>query len=137
MAASNPFKIVITAVDKATATVNKINRSFDRLTRPVSPFNQSVKTLGRAAGFDRLGNALRGAAKVAGLSTQALDGGLKSLGESLEDALYGRNSQALVALNRLGIGIHKTAAGAIVTSAIKLVFRTLCEVHGAHRRPDR
>jgi hypothetical protein len=179
MAQVNPFKIVITAVDKATSTVHKINRSFDRLTRPIRRLNQSIKALGRAAGFDRLGaalrgvihttrdlaaqlrsiaapmlaligggtiaglwglarawgqlgaqigqtaatigisitdlQALRGAAQAAGLSTQALDSGLKSLGDTLEDALYGRNSQALVTLNRLGIGIHKTASGAIDT----------------------
>src|SRR5260363_320773 len=157
MTGNTPFKIVITAVDKATATVHKINQSFDRLTRPIRRLNRSIKALGRASGFDRLGIALRfvtrtacdlagqlrsiaapmlaligggtiaglwglakawgllGAAQAAGLSAQALDGGLKSLGESLEDALYGRNARALVTLNRLGIGIHKTAAGAIDT----------------------
>src|SRR5260364_37191 len=139
MTGNTPFKIVITAVDKATATVHKINQSFDRLTRPIRRLNRSIKALGRASGFDRLGIALRfvtrtardlagqlrsiaapmlalrGAAQAAGLSAQALDGGLKSLGESLEDALHGRNARALVTLNRLGIGIHKTAAGAIDT----------------------
>src|SRR5260364_201985 len=172
MTGNTPFKIVITAVDKATATVHKINQSFDRLTRPIRRLNRSIKALGRASGFDRLGIALRfvtrtardlagplrsiaapmlaliggdtiaglwGLAKAWGLlrarightsatiglsvtgfpalrgAAQALDGGRKSLGESLEDALYGRNARALVTLNRLGIGIHKTAAGAIDT----------------------
>lgn len=57
--------------------------------------------------------SLRGAANVAGVGAQELTGGLKSLGDTMEDALYGRNQQALVILNRLGIGIHRTASGSI------------------------
>jgi hypothetical protein len=56
---------------------------------------------------------MRGAAKLAGIETSVLDAGLQSLGDTMEDALYGRNQAALLMLNRLGIGIHKTATGAI------------------------
>lgn len=57
--------------------------------------------------------SLQGAAQAVGVSSQELSGGLKSLGDTMEDALYGRNQAALGMLNRLGIGIHKTAEGSI------------------------
>ncbi len=60
--------------------------------------------------------ALQGAAAVMGVSSGELTGSLKGLGNTLEDALYGRNQQALMMLGRMGIGIHKTANGAIDTA---------------------
>jgi hypothetical protein len=60
--------------------------------------------------------SLRGAAKLAGVSTEQLDGGIAQLGSTLNDALYGRNMQALALLNKLGIGIHRTKDGAIDTA---------------------
>jgi hypothetical protein len=57
--------------------------------------------------------SLRGAAGMAGVGAEELSGGLKSLGDTLEDALYGRNQEALVVLNRLGIGIRHTKEGSI------------------------
>jgi hypothetical protein len=173
----NDFKITISAIDRATATVRKINNSFSKLTRPINEVGKSTKALGRELGLGkmaksigsvaknakvaateitkigapilalvgggsiigiaalatqwaRLGSevartsqtlgvssselqSLRGAAEVAGVSSGELTGGLKSLGDTMQDALYGRNQQALAMLNRLGIGIHKTATGAI------------------------
>ncbi|MCP1290936.1 hypothetical protein NK214_12120 [Chromobacterium sp. S0633] len=60
--------------------------------------------------------SLRGAAKLAGVSAEQLDGGLAQLGTTLNDAFYGRNMQALALLNKLGIGIHRTKDGAIDTT---------------------
>lgn len=57
--------------------------------------------------------SLRGAARIAGVSAETLTGSLKSVGDTMEDALYGRNQSALMLLNKLGIGIHKTADGSI------------------------
>src|SRR5207245_4911439 len=57
--------------------------------------------------------SLRGAAEIAGVSSSDLTGGLKSLGDTMQDALYGRNQQALAVLNKLGVGIHRTSSGAI------------------------
>lgn len=56
---------------------------------------------------------LQGAAKLTGVSAESLTGGLKGLGDTLQDALYGRNQQALVILGRLGIHISRTADGAV------------------------
>lgn len=173
----NNFQITISAIDKATAVVRRINASLDRITAPVVRIQQSVRALSRELGFDTMGKSigrvtastreltgrltsllgplaiiagggtiagiaalatewgrmgaevfrtaigldmnsnslqsLRGAAAAAGVGTQELTGGLKALGDTMEDALYGRNQQALVVLNRLGVGIHKTKNGSI------------------------
>lgn len=174
---ANTFAITISAIDRATATVRKINNSFSRLTRPIDQVGKSTKALGRELGLDRMaksvGNvasnareaatqvgrigapmlalvgggsivgiaalatqwarlgsevartsrtigvsanelqSLRGASQVLGVSSGELTGGMKALGDTMEDALYGRNQDALAVLNKLGIGIHKTASGAI------------------------
>lgn len=68
---------------------------------------------------DRIGisttslQSLTGAAQLFGIQREEMTNGLKSLGDTLEDALYGRNQEALLMLNRLGISIHKTKDGAI------------------------
>ncbi|MFZ6690227.1 hypothetical protein [Undibacterium sp. SXout20W] len=174
---ANNFQITISAIDRATAVVRKINASMDRLTKPITQMRQSMRALAKEAGFDKVGRSignvgrsaatvagkltsmlgplsiivgggtiagiaavatewarfgsevsnssalidisvdslqsLCGAASVVGVGAQELTGGLKSLGDTMEDALYGRNQQALVVLNRLGIGIHKTKDGSI------------------------
>ncbi|VTU36222.1 phage tail tip lysozyme [Variovorax sp. PBL-E5] len=173
----NNFAITISAVDRATATVRKINDSFSRLTRPIDQIGKSTKALGHELGLDkmaksignvarnargaaseigkigapllalvgggsivgvaalanewgRLGSevartsrtigmsstelqSLRGAAEVAGVSSSELTSGMNALGTTMEDALYGRNQNAVAVLNKLGIGIHKTASGAM------------------------
>lgn len=174
---ANTFAITISAIDRATATVRKINNSFSQLTRPINQVGQSTKALGRELGMDkmaksianvannakdaaaqvgkigapmlalvgggslvgiaalatqwaRLGSeisrtsrtigvsagdlqSLRGASQVLGVSSSELTGGMKALGDTMQDALYGRNQDALAVLNKLGIGIHKTSSGAI------------------------
>lgn len=57
--------------------------------------------------------SLRGAARLAGVSSEELTGSLKSVGDTMEDALFGRNQSALMLLNKMGVGIHKTAEGSI------------------------
>lgn len=67
-------------------------------------------------GTDEL-QKLRGAAKLAGIEAEQLDGGIGALGTTLNDATNGRNMAALAMLNRLGITIRRTKDGAIDTSA--------------------
>lgn len=55
----------------------------------------------------------RGAAGLAGVSSDVLTQSLGTLGTTLQDALYGRNPQALVILNKLGIGIKRNADGVV------------------------
>lgn len=60
---------------------------------------------------------LRGAAEAFGLEAADLTAGVKTLGSTFEDALYGRNQQALALMNRLGISVKKTANGSIDLAA--------------------
>ena len=57
--------------------------------------------------------SMRGAGKLAGVTVEELTGSLKSVGDTMEDALFGRNQSALMLLNKMRIGIHKTADGSI------------------------
>lgn len=57
--------------------------------------------------------SLRGVAQVLGVSSDELTGGMKAMGSTMQDATQGRNKDALAMMNKLGIGIHKTADGAI------------------------
>lgn len=176
----NDFKITISAIDRATAIVKRINGSVAEITRPLRDVQKASKSLGRELGLDamaksianvagqargaasevskigapilalvgggsiagivmlanqwgRLGSEVgrtsqtlgiassqlqtyRGAAQIAGVSSEELTGGIRSLGDTMQDAFYGRNQDALGMLNKLGIGIHKTADGSIDAS---------------------
>jgi hypothetical protein len=177
----NELKIVISAVDKATAVVRKVNDSISKSLRPVTEVQRSLKMLSREAGLDRMGKSLvqvsraaadvatkvgsilapltavvgigsiaaigmlakkwgdfgseilrsatslgmssselqayRGAAELAGVSSQALTSNVKTLGDTMQDALHGRNNEAQFLLNRLGITIKKNADGVVDASA--------------------
>lgn len=55
---ANTFQITISAVDKATAVVRKVNNSVSQLARPFQEVGKSFKSLGRELGFQRLGKNL-------------------------------------------------------------------------------
>lgn len=184
---ANNLRIVITASDRATATVRRVKDAIGQFTKPIRDVKASVGALAKETGLTRVGKGLsnitKGAAKVlqsvtgmkggilglgvlgpggviaaigavttavvamsrewaktgAGIlrSTQVLDiasdrfqtlsgaaeafgldagtmqDGLKSLGNTMEDALYGRNQQALLMMRRLGIEMHKTKNGSV------------------------
>lgn len=56
---------------------------------------------------------IEGAAQLVGVSSGAATQALQGLGDTMQDALFGRNQQALMLFNRLGVGIKKTADGAV------------------------
>ena len=60
---------------------------------------------------------LQGAARLTGVPVEALDHSLAQLGTTLEDALYGRNQEARVMLQQLGVGFHRTKNGAVDVAA--------------------
>ncbi|UPG86858.1 phage tail tip lysozyme [Luteibacter aegosomatis] len=175
------FNIVITATDKATATVRKVNDAMARASRPFQEVGKSFKSLGRELGFEKIGKNLtsitnsaittargigsivaplsaitgvasvsgvvaladswakvgrsityasqssgvgvrglqeiEGAAQLMGAASGAATQELQGLGDTMQDALYGRNQQALMLFNRLGVGIKKTADGAVDAEA--------------------
>ena len=174
---ANVFRITIMATDKATAVVKKFNNQMAQATKPIRQIRNSVASLGRELGLDRLakvGKKLAGGLEnivkkaataasallaIAGISTiasvaaltrqwaaagyelfkltsitgmsadsiQGLTQGfvafggeaatmqqaIASLGTTMEDAFYGRNQAAMVMMNKLGIGLHRTKGGAV------------------------
>ena len=177
---ANKFTITITAVDKATAIVKKINKATGNITRPIENISKSMGSLGRevrrnpiiafaenltkkavgaasaigsivtplgalgavasVAGIMKLAESLgntgiavtnaatrigvsvgtlqlfRGAATAAGLSADGMQSSLVTLGDTLQDALQGRNQQALQMLGRLGIDVKRGKDGIVDTA---------------------
>lgn len=173
----NRFQITIAAVDKATATVRRINKSVGGMVRPMSNVMRSTKALGNEVwanpivkGVRKVGNAAwwagskvtslfspmtslagvgtiagvaalaeswgragvqlsnsskrigmnigdlqryRGAAIAAGVSADDMTSSLVGLGDTLQDAVSGRNQTALFLLKRLHVDLKKDASGAI------------------------
>lgn len=174
-AAASPFAVTITAVDRATATIRKINDAVAKTARPFEEVGKSFKSLGREIGIDKIGKNLQkmgthardaakgignivgpltgitgiatvagivhladswanlgrsitytsrnigigttqlqqfqGAARLAGLSGDAMGQSLESLGDTMEDAVYGRNQQALLLFDQLTGGVKRNKNG--------------------------
>jgi soluble lytic murein transglycosylase-like protein len=172
-----PFTVTITAVDKATATVRRINAQMAKLTSPVRELRKSVQDFSRETGFNRVGDAFgkvassaqgavrsvtalvpaigaitsvatvagvvalanawgkmgqeiantsqalgvqtgdlqayRNAARLAGASAADMDSSLKALGDTLEDATYGRNNEAAQFMHRFNLTLSRTKTGAV------------------------
>lgn len=174
---ANTFNIVITATDKATATIRNINDQFARLTRPFEQAGKSFKRFGQELGLNKVGKnvakmglaarttaervgsiitplaTITSAASIAGvaaladnwakmgrsvtLGAQALGVSakefqhMKNLGTlsgagpeavtnayaklqaTMQDARWGRNQTALMAMSRVTGGLKLTKTGAL------------------------
>lgn len=196
---ANKFLIEISAVDKATAIVRKINKSLAAITEPITRTQRSVKMLGRELGFDKVGKSLSNVGKSAGdvaakvgriaaplaavagvgsiagvatlaaewgklgseitrtstmlgisttklqswqsagrafgVSAQETTGSIAALGNTIEDALYGRNQTALMMMNRLGLSVHRMKDGTIDTTRSMMdLSRVLSKIPNAQVR---
>lgn len=69
---ANTFTITIDAVDKATATVRKVNDAINRLTRPFGEVGKSFKGLGRELGFEKIGKNLGNIGQQAGAAARGI-----------------------------------------------------------------
>ncbi|HWL83929.1 MAG TPA: phage tail tape measure protein, partial [Roseomonas sp.] len=84
--------------------------SVGGLYRLVQGWAEMAVRLGNAA--TRMGlstsqlHSLQGAAQLAGVSSEALTSGLRNLGQTLYDALGGRNAQAVQLFNMLGVSMR-------------------------------
>ena len=161
------YSVSITANDRATATINKVNASLAKTLAPINRMSGALAKLGDTSGINRLGSGLanlerqavrtaegmarivpalgaitgaaslaglarlasqwsdfgdklgftsqrigistqqlqglQGAARLAGSSSEAMTGGLRGLQQTLQDAVGGRNNEAVRMFNRLGI----------------------------------
>lgn len=85
-------------------------------------------------GSDKL-QSLELASQMAGLQAGTLTSSIKTLGDTMEDALYGRNQDALVVLNRLHVAIRKTKDGSIdVARALPDIADGISRIHNAQAR---
>jgi hypothetical protein len=69
---ANSFTITINAVDKATATVRKVNDAIGQLTRPFEDVGKSFKSLGRELGFEKIGKNLGNIGQQAGSAARSI-----------------------------------------------------------------
>lgn len=63
---ASKFDIQVNVVDKATATINRINNSVSKMTRPYTNLARSVGQFGKASGLTQLGKNMGKAASEAG-----------------------------------------------------------------------
>lgn len=69
---ANSFTFTISAVDKATATVRKVNSAIDRLTAPFTRTAASFKGLGRELGMQKIGRDLKNIGHEAGGAARSI-----------------------------------------------------------------
>ena len=164
------YSVQISAVDKATATLNKINATLAGTLAPITRMNGALAKLGDTSGINRLGSGLanlerqavrtaegmarivpalgaitgaaslaglarlasnwadfgdklgftsqrigistqqlqglQGAARLAGTSSEAMTGSLRGLQQTMQDAVGGRNNDAVAMFRSLGISFR-------------------------------
>ncbi len=170
------YSVTISAVDQATATIDKINKRLKSFTAPYEKLGKSISQFGDVSGLNKVGkaftdigrsafgafesvtriveplaaitgaasiagmyklasswaewgsrlgysaerigttadrlNTLQNAARLAGVSAEAMTGGMTHLKDAMTDALAGRNNDAMQYFQRLGISmrqLHGTA----------------------------
>lgn len=177
---ANVFSITITAVDRATAIAQNVNKAVAKITKPISDVKASVAAFSKETGMDKLGRSIekvgifatesarrvaslappvaaltgaatiagvvafatswghsavqirntaysigmgttqlqeyQGAARLAGVSSESMTNGLKSVGSAFEDAAAGRDTFVAGVLADKGIGIHRLRDGSIDTA---------------------
>jgi hypothetical protein len=127
---ANTFTITINAVDKASATVRKVNDSVSRMTRPFEEVGKSFKSLGRELGFERIGKNLTNIGREAG-------GAARSIGNIVAPmaAITGIGSVAGVAAlavnwAKLGRSIDSSAHGIGVSADQLQTFQGAAKMVG-------
>ena len=127
---ANTFTITINAVDKASATVRKVNDSVSRMTRHFEEVGKSFKSLGRELGFERIGKNLTNIGREAG-------GAARSIGNIVAPmaAITGIGSVAGVAAlavnwAKLGRSIDSSARGIGVSADQLQTFQGAAKMVG-------
>lgn len=97
----------------AGAGVAGISAMMAQLLGGMGRWGTGVSRMSARTGIDmRELQRLQGAGRRSGVGADAVDSGLRNLGGTLEDALYGRNVPAAMLLKTLGVSVGKTASGA-------------------------
>lgn len=77
---------------------------------------------------------MRGAAKLAGVEVDTIDGAVRGLGDTLQNAQFGRDPTAYAILNRLGIGIPMKNGHVDTEAALGGIERALSKIQDAQTR---
>ncbi|WP_322629942.1 hypothetical protein [Halothiobacillus sp.] len=140
--ASRVFDQMAGKANNLRRNLTAVNRTAQRgseLFRSMVPSLSAITGMGSAAGLaamtkkfgdssmslsnmaDNLGlsttklQELHAAARLSGLSVGSMDSSMKSLGNTMENATFGRDPGAMNAFRSIGIEIHKTKTGAMDT----------------------
>ena len=62
---ANNFQIIVSATDKATATIKRINEAISKIARPISEVQRIGKSVGKELGFEKMGKSMSGMGKAA------------------------------------------------------------------------
>lgn len=117
--ATQQFKVVISAEDKATQVIRQVNASVSKMIEPFERFGKSVNMIGRETGIDKIGKSFsevgRSAAEAANRVTGVAAGiGVLGSASSLAGivAFSAQWAKSGAALGRTSINV-KTAVGDI------------------------
>ena len=127
---ANTFTITINAVDKASATVRKVNDSVSRMTRPFEEVGKSFKSLGRELGFERIGKNLTNIGREAGGAARSISNIVAPMA-----AITGIGSVAGVAAlavnwAKLGRSIDNSAHGIGISAGQLQIFQGAAKMVG-------
>lgn len=107
---ANTFKITIAAVDKATATVRRVNQSMARLTSPVRDLKQSLGGLGRELGLNKVSQSLGSVAKSARGAATGVTSLVPALGAITGAATIAGMAALANSWGKLGSEVAKTSS---------------------------
>lgn len=115
ISAARSVASIVTPVAALTAAgvVAGVVALADGFGRTATSVRNAAAALGMPA--QRL-QAYQGAARLVGLASEDMTGGLKALGGTLEDSVTGRNLEAASAMNQFGISVHRLKNGSIDTT---------------------
>jgi TP901 family phage tail tape measure protein len=130
MAASAPFVVTITAVDKATASVQKIKASLASVTKPASDLKASFSSLGKEVGLDRVAKSMKSVGVAAADSARQVASLITPL-----TAIAGLGSIAGIALlanewGKMGAEVQRTSAVLGVSTQDLQAYRSAAKLAG-------
>ncbi len=124
------FLVKITAVDKATAILNKVNSQIEKASRPVKEYGAALKKLAAASHLDKLGEGFSrvhaGAAKAFGILTSLITP-LKLITGA---ASVGGMAALVAKFGDYGLRLSQTAARARTSAVSVDTFRNAVDLAG-------
>ena len=130
MAATAPFVVTITAVDKATASVRKIKASIAGITKPARDLKASFSSFGKEAGLDRVGKSMKSLGTAAADTARSVASVITPL-----TTIAGLGSIAGIALlanewGRMGAEVQRTSAVLGVSTGDLQAYRSAAKLAG-------